>query len=424
MTEGAADKTRRDHTRRNFVALGLDYGGYLIGMSFASQATILPAFAAHLGASNLVIGAIPAVMTLGWFMPSLFAARHTEALPRKLPFILRYTIWERVSLPALAAVAFFVAEPAPRLTLVIVLLLLLGMTGVSGALIPAWMDVIARTIPTTLRGRFFGAANLLASVGGLLGSAATAYLLAAFPPPASYGLCFLAGSVFLALSYFALASAREPAAATTRTRVPLGAYLRRIPALLRRDRNLFWFLVARAVTTLGAMGNGFYTVYALRAYAAPDWQVGVFTSLYLAGQMMGNLALGWLADRVGHRIVLVVGVASLAAGNVAALVAPSVQGLGPVFLLSGVHLAAIHLSARTILLELADDPDERPTYIGLANTALAPLSFATPLAGGLLADRFGFPTVFAVAASFGLVALVLLLGRVREPRRAPATRER
>lgn len=423
MTGATADRVGRDETRHNFLALGLDYGSFLIGMSFASQATILPAFATHLGASNVLIGAIPAVMTLGWFAPSLFVARHTETLPRKLPFILRYTIWERVPLPALAAVAFFLAEPAPRLALGIVLLLLLMMTGVGGALMPAWMDVIGRTIPTTLRGRFFAAANLLASTGGLLGSVGTAYLLGAFPPPGSYGLCFLTGTAFLVVSYGALATAREPVVVTTRAPVPLGAYLRRIPVLLRRDRNLCWFLVSRAAAILGTMGNGFYTVYALRAYAAPEWQVGVFTSLFLAGQMVGTLALGWLADRTGHRVVLVLGVGALAAGNVAALVAPSVRGLGPVFFLSGVHLAAILLSARTILLEFADEPGERPTYLGLANTALAPLTFATPLAAGWMADHFGFSTVFAVAASFGLVALALFLGCVREPRQVPDTPE-
>jgi MFS family permease len=170
--------------------------------------------------------------------------------------------------------------------------------------------------------------------------------------------------------------------------------------------------------TLGTMGSGFYTVYALRAFDAPDWQVGIFTALYLAGQMVGTLALGWLADRAGHRLVLVLGVAALAAGNVAVLAAPSARGLGPVFLLSGVHLAAIHLSARTILLEFTDNPDERPTYVGLANTALAPLAFAAPLLAGLVADRLGFQTVFAGAAGFGLVALALLLVRVREPRQA------
>ena len=339
-------------------------------------------------------------------------------MPRKLPFILRYTVWERLSLPALAGVAFVLAESAPRLSLALLLVLLLAMAGVGGALMPAWMDVIGRTIPTTLRGRFFGAASLLASVGGLLAGAATTYLLAAFPEPQSYGLCFLAGSACLAGSYLALAAAREPAAGAPRAPVPLGTYLGRIPALLRRDRNLAWFLVARGASTVATMATGFYTVHALRAFGAPDWQVGVFTTLFLAGQMAGNLALGWLADRAGHRVVLALGVGALAAGNVAALAATSVGPFGVVFLLAGVHHATISLSARTILLEFTDDPDERPTYIGLANTALAPLAFAAPLAAGLMADRLGLPVVFAVATAVALVALALLLARVREPRRA------
>ena len=80
---------------RNVLLLGADYGLFLVGLAFASQSTILPAFAAWLGAPNVVIGAIPAVMTLGWFLPALFAAGYTETLPRQWPFIMRWTGWER-----------------------------------------------------------------------------------------------------------------------------------------------------------------------------------------------------------------------------------------------------------------------------------------------------------------------------------------
>ncbi|MBI4268981.1 MAG: MFS transporter, partial [Candidatus Rokubacteria bacterium] len=55
--------------RHNLAALGADYGLFIVGLSFASQTTILPAFAAHLGAPNVVIGAIPAVMAAGWLLP-------------------------------------------------------------------------------------------------------------------------------------------------------------------------------------------------------------------------------------------------------------------------------------------------------------------------------------------------------------------
>ncbi len=72
-------------------------------MAFATPATLIPAFAERLGAPNLLIGAIPALMTAGWMLPAVFAANYTQSLARKLPFILKYTVFERISLPAARA---------------------------------------------------------------------------------------------------------------------------------------------------------------------------------------------------------------------------------------------------------------------------------------------------------------------------------
>jgi len=402
--------------RHNALALGADFGLFLVGLSFASQSTILPAFAAHLGAPSVIIGAIPAVMTVGWFLPSLFIAGHTETLPRKLPFVLRYTIWERAPLLVLALAAFFLADRAPALTLALLLVMLLVITGAGGALMPAWMDIVGRAIPMALRGRFFAVASLLGSGGGAVGSVATAYVLAALSAPAGYGVCFLLSAFFMGLSYIALALTREPPAGAASAPVPLRRYLSRIPALLSRDRNLRWFLAARACGVIGVMSSGFYTVYALRAYAAPASQVGVFTTALLAGQAAGTAVLGWIADRVGHRVDIVAGVAAIGAANVVALVAPSLDALNLVFALLGVYVAAMNVSSLSILLEFAPTAAEHPTYVGLGNTLLAPVMFFAPLVAGVMVDALGFGSVFGVAAAFGATALGLLLGRVRDPR--------
>ena len=380
----------RRNVRHNAVALGADFALFLVGLAFASQSTILPAFAAHLGAPNVVIGAIPAVMTLGWFLPSLFAAGHTESLARKLPFVMRFTLWERIPFLALALIAFFVATPAPAVALAALLLLLLIVTGTGGVLMPAWMDIVGRAIPTTLRGRFFGVANVLGSAGGLVGSLGTAYFLARVPAPASYGVCFLCAALCMGLSYVALALVREPAAAATVPRQPMGAYLRRIPGLLARDRNLSWFLVARAFASIGTMAGGFYTVYALRAWEAPAWWVATFTSVLLAGQIAGNLVFGFLADRAGHRLVLISGTLIGVAANVLALVAPSVGVFSAVFALSGIQMAAVSVSGLNVMLEFAPGAEERPTYIGLGTTLMAPVFFAAPLVAGVMADGLAF----------------------------------
>src|SRR3989441_5028847 len=151
-------------------------------------------------------------MALGWFLPSLFAAGHTETLARKLPFVLRYSVWERVPFAVLALAAFCLADRAPALTLALMLLMLLVITSVGGVLMPAWMDMIGRLIPVTTRGRFFAFANLAAGAGGFAGSFLTASILAAVAPPASYGACFVGAALCMALSYAALAVVREPGA--------------------------------------------------------------------------------------------------------------------------------------------------------------------------------------------------------------------
>jgi MFS family permease len=292
------------------------------------------------------------------------------------------------------------------------------MTGSGGVLLPAWMDLIGRTIPTTLRGRFFAVSSAASNVGGLAGSAVTASILAAIAAPASYGICFLAAAVWMAFSYLALAAVREPAAPASVEVVPLAEHLRRVPALLRHDRNLTWFLGARALSMLGGMGGVFYTVYAIRGHGAPEWKAGVFTTMLLGGELLGNVALGWIADRVGHRVVVMAGVAAMLGANLTALLAPSPDVLSAAFALWGVQVAAVHVSNLNILLEFAPDPEDRPTYIGLGTTILVPVAFGSPLAAGALADALGFRTVFGISIVCGLLSLLVLARCVRDPRRA------
>src|SRR5688572_29932805 len=309
-TDAPREEFVRRHLRRNVLTLGTDVVLYVIGLAFVSQTTILPAFAEYLGAPNVAIGAIPAVATLGWLLPPLFAAGHTESLARKLPFVLRYTVWERAPYLALAALALAAPHLPTAMTVGLLLLALFVATASGGALLPAWMDVVAQTIPVTLRGRFTAGQNTVGSLGRLAASVAAAAILGAVAAPGGYALCFLAGGLLMALSWAALALTVEPPpAAPPPPAVTLRTYLRRIPGLLRRNRNMSWYLAARACAIVGSMAGAFFTVYALRDLSAPASRVGLYTAMLFLGELVGALALGWLADRVGHRIALASGTA-------------------------------------------------------------------------------------------------------------------
>ena len=67
------------------------------------------------------------------------------------------------------------------------------------------------------------------------------------------------------------------------------------------------------------------------------------------------------------------------------------------------------------ILEFCAEED-RPTYIGLTNTLLAPVLIVAPLLGGWLAGRIGYSNLFLIAAFFAAIGGLMMSFWVREPR--------
>ena len=65
------------------------------------------------------------------------------------------------------------------------------------------------------------------------------------------------------------------------------------------------------------------------------------------------------------------------------------------------------------------EPGRRPTYVGLANTAVGLVSIAAPLLGAWLAG-FSYAWLFALSAVVNLLSLVAMRWWVQEPRWANA----
>jgi MFS family permease len=311
--------------------------------------------------------------------------------------------------------AVFLAGSNPSLALGILLFLVALMAFAGGSIMPAWMEVIAKVIPTRLRGRFFALGGVVSGVTGVGGAALVGYFLGNFAFPYSYAYCFFAASVAMAGSFAFLSSTREQAVPSTKPVVGTGTYLRRLPGILKRDRNFATYLGVRAFGVASNMGQAFFTVYALGRLGASDEQVAAFTLAVLLSQTLTTVMFGWLADRFGHKLVLMLGLGATALGNAIALLARDPQVMYLSFAMMGAYLGALNVSHLTIALEFGP-PEDRPTYIGLAGTVMSPLAFGAPLVGGLLADRVGYSVVFALALVLASTAVIGLRTLVRDPR--------
>jgi MFS family permease len=274
--------------------------------------------------------------------------------------------------------------------------------------------LIARCFPVNRRGRLMGMMMFVGAVAGIGGAALSAWLLKSFPFPTNFAYTFAIAAGAITLSWFFLALTREPVQPVAAPPKSNRQFWSGLPRIIKQDRNFRHFLIARVLLALGSMGVGFVAVAAVARWAVSDGTIGTYTAALLVGQTVGNLSLGFLADRSGHKLSLeLAALASCFAFGLAWL-APSPAWFYLVFALLGFSFGAVMVSGILVVMEFCE-AERRPTYIGIANTSVGVVSIAAPLLGAWLAS-VGYGWLFAIGAAVNLLALVLLHWTVREPR--------
>ncbi|HRJ44778.1 MAG: MFS transporter [Caldilineaceae bacterium] len=400
----------------NFSVNTADIIFITLGLSLISRETVLPVLISQLTDSKIAIGLLPAIWSLGYYLPQLLTANFTEGLRYKKPFVMLVGgLGERVPYLLIGLAVWFLAESSPLLVLVL-LLAGVGIAGASaGIATPAWFDMIAKVIPIQRRGLWSGLGHGLGALLGVAGAYAVGRILDAYAYPQNFATLIFLAFFFVSISWVSLSLTREPPSISTKERIPLIRYLGQLPAVLGRDRNYRRYLISRTVVNLGAMATGFFIVYGRERFALDGAGVGLLTGVLIGSVALLNLVWGVTGDRVGHKAVLTGAALMMAGAPLVALFAPSTGWLVLTFVLLGAGMAGEQASSLNIILEFCA-PEDRPTYIGLTNTLLAPVLIVAPIVGGWLATVFGFPALFLVAAVIAGVGALLLALWVREPR--------
>ncbi|HEY65143.1 MAG TPA: MFS transporter [Caldilineae bacterium] len=406
--------------RWNMIVNALDGAFFWFGMTFASSNTILPLYVNHLTDSKLAIGLVAAIPSMGWFLPQLLTAPLVERMPRKKPFFLWTSLaTERLAFLFMAASAYFLGKSSPDTALMLFFITLIWHAFGAGTLATAWQDMIAKIIPVRWRGRFFGITNFLGAAMGIPGAAVATAILRRYPYPQNFALCFLLAFVTLILSWIFVALTREPPGPVRKERESPLLYIQRLRQIIHTDVNFTRFLLSRVVGVVGSMYVGFIAVSAARRFGLPDEVAGQFTGFIVGGQLVANLVLGPVADRRGHKLVLEIGLICNAMAAATVLLAPHPRWIYLAFALQGITVASYLLSGMSITFEFSE-PEIRPTYIGLSSTVVGIFSGVAPLAGGWLADQWGYSWLFGLCLIILMISWFILHWLVQDPRFARA----
>lgn len=400
--------------KHNLIVNLLDGAFFGMALGFASFVTVIPLFVSTLTSSAVLIGLIPAIHTIGWQLPQLFIANQVARQRRLLPMVLFITIQERLPFLGLALVAWRLAELKVNAALIMIYILLIWQGLGGGFTATGWQSLIGKIIPSRRRGTFFGlqasAANLLASLSAVLAG----LILERWQDSSGFAICFLLACAAMLLSWIFLALAHEPDSEPVNLAAAPGGFWPGVGAIMRRDRNFRWFLVGRAFSQLAMMGVAFYAVFAVNQLGVSKLGIGWMTGLLMAVKILTNPLMGWLGDRWSYRATMELGLVAAALSALLAWWAQTPAWFYLVFALVGVTDAAIYTVAISMTLTFGSEA-ERPAYIGLANTLIAPANILAPFLGGWLAEIAGYPAAFLASAVGGLAAIIVFHWMVHDP---------
>lgn len=142
-------------------------------------------------------------------------------------------------------------------------------------------------------------------------------------------------------------------------------------------------------------------------YTQSGWIVSAFSLTY----GIGNLPGGWLADRIGPRIVITIGVAGVALTGILAALSINFIMLALVLMLMGISGGGYHPAAAP-LISASVSPERRGWALGIHQIGGSTSFFIAPLIAAGVAGALGWRGAFIAVAiptlAFGILFYVLL----------------
>jgi MFS family permease len=271
--------------------------------------------------------------------------------------------------------------------------------------------LVADVTPASVRGLAYGIRQGLDTVGAFLGPLTAILLMLALSDNIRHVLAWAVVPALVAVGLLALGVDDVRPAAPRAAGAPIRW------SELGHLGAAFW-----AVTAVGAAFSLARFSEAFLILRAQDVGLPVaFAPLVMVAMNVVYAAVsapaGNLSDRVDRRVLLLAGLAILAAADVALALLPTIAGVFAGVALWGLHMG---LSQGVLSALVADAAPERlrGTAFGIFNLGSgAALLAASVIAGGLW-SAYGAPATFFSGGAFALLAAILLFSLARRRGRA------
>jgi MFS family permease len=418
-------------TRQNILNNIKDGAWYSVMLGLTSSFTGV--FAIALGASDEMLGWLSSLPALLSMLSQIPAARLTERSPSRLRVSLRYGLIFRSGYLLFAFIPFLPIAPIYRAWTFILLVSLMNFPGtVSGV---AWSAMMGDIFPGSLRGRIFADRNMLLGIVQMAVTLVAGPLLDNIAYPYNYALIYLLSfGALMTSSWYQSKIVEQPASAellpaaagagggggavtsvveTAEETPPAQASGAVRVRQVLGDRPFVMYLVSLFIFYLGLnVSAAMWTILYVRVLGLSQSFIGFRA---VVSQLISVLCYRWWGrhmDRHGPMFSLFIVILAYIpqpflynyARGVVPLLAMSVYG--------GFTAAGLNLVLFNSLLDMAPNPQLRPSYIAVYNLVIGVTGFVLPMIGVAIYEASSMAVVFNLSSTLRLIGAGFMAWKV------------
>jgi len=407
------DLSLKDHYKnQKFNNLHEFFWGF--GTAFHTVYAVVPLFLKELGAPNVIATSSAGLFSIIIAIPMLFTAALTRNVTNMKKMVISAHCIILVVAFFLGYVFAFSDMGKSLIAWKIYFILFITYSLSIGIIVPIWADFLEKTTKRSLRGKFFGVGFAFNSLGAFGGGLLLKFLLETntpFPKNFGYGFIILFLCLSIGTSFFAFYKEKKQNKSSTSFK----QFKIETKQIIKNRPNFHRYLFSRIFYCASLPAIGLYAVFCQKKFGFNISEIGSFTVLNVISMGISSYVSGYLGDKHGHKISMLIAYSFHLVAVILALLSKNMFWVYCIFISIGAGQGAFMPSAMNLIYDFADLEDKK-TYMAIIDSFLAPFSLMFLVGIGFLITKNQFVFSFYIIGFCLFIALLILYFYVKDPK--------
>ncbi|MBT4249979.1 MFS transporter [bacterium] len=384
------------------------------GTAFHTVYAVVPLFLKELGAPNVIATSSAGLFSIIIAMPMLFTAALTRNVTNMKKMVISAHCTILIVTFILGYIFTFSGIGKSLIAWKIYFILFIIYSLSIGIIVPIWADFLEKTTKRSLRGKFFGVGFAFNSLGAFGGGILLKFLLeTSIPFPKNFGYGFIILFFCLSIGTFFFAFYKEKK--QNKSNTSFNQFKIETKQIIKNRPNFHRYLFSRIFYCATLPALGLYAVFCQKKFGFNISEIGLFTVLNVISMGISSYISGYLGDKHGHKIGMLIAYSFHLIAVILALLSKNMFWVYCIFISIGAGQGAFMPSAMNLIYDFADLEDKK-TYMALIDSFLAPFSLMFLVGIGFLITKNQFVLSFCIIGFCLLIALLILYFFVKDPK--------